>query len=112
MKTLLIDFDNNIEEVEIKSARELKDNLFMYAGYFIPEDDDYAIELLERLDFSNLLEELENYFVKSFFNDCKEFFNLYEEIEKLNDIDEILKYLDKLNDIYSKSGLGVKYSIK
>ena len=53
MKTLLIDFDDNIQEVEIKNARELKDNLFMYAGYFIPEDDDYAIELLERLDFSN-----------------------------------------------------------
>ena len=112
MKTLLIDFDNTIQEVEIKNARILKDGLFMYAGYFIPEDDEYAIELLERLDFSNLLDELENYFVKSFFNTCKEYFNLYEEIEKIEDIDEILKYLDKINEIYDKSGLGVKYSIK
>ena len=110
--TLLLDFDNEQQEIEINNAKELKDNLFMYAGYFVPEDDDYAIDLLEKLDFVNLLEELDNYFVKSFFEIAKEYFNLYEKLLKEDNMDELIKNIDYINELYDKSGLGVKYSIK
>ena len=109
---LEIIYDGNSNIVDITNVNDLKDYLFEYSGYFIPEDDELAIELLQRNEFDDLINELETYFVKSFFEIAKDYFLTLKRIYSYKTIDEVKNEINKLNELYDKGGLGLKYIIK
>ena len=109
---LIVNFDGEKETKEIDSIDVLKDELLEFAGYFIPEDDTYAFELLEKNYFDELIDELEEYYVKSFFEIAKEFFLTIKRIYEIDTINDIKNELDTLNTLFDKAGVNVIYSIE
>ncbi len=55
---LEIQYYGEISEIDINSIDDLKKELLEYSGYFIPNEDDYAIDLLEKNYFDELNYEL------------------------------------------------------
>ena len=110
--TIVIDYDKQKEIKDIDSVDNLKDELLEFAGYFIPNDCDIAVELLDKGLFDDLIEEIEVYFVKDFFNVAKEFFLEIKKIYSLNTMDEIIDEFDTLNDIFKKAKFDIKYSVE
>lgn len=108
---LKVVFDNEISEVEINTTDDLKKELLEYSGYFIPEEDDYAIDLLEKNYFDELIDELEEYFAHNFFIIAKEYFTTIKGIYDSSDINFIISKLDLINSICDKAGLDLKYEI-
>lgn len=109
---LKVTFDNEINNIEIRNADDLKKELLEYSGYFIPEEDDYAIDLLEKNYFDELIDELEEYFAHNFFIIAKEYFMLIKDIYASSDIDYIISKLDLINSVCDKAGLDLKYEIE
>ena len=108
---LEVKFDNEINKVEINNADDLKKELLEYSGYFIPEEDDYAIDLLEKNYFDELIDELEEYFAHSFFLIAKEYFTLIKDIYGSSDINYIVSKLDLINNVCDKAGFDLTYRI-
>lgn len=108
---LEVKFDNEIDKVEINNADDLKKELLEYSGYFIPEEDDYAIDLLEKNYFDELIDELEEYFAHNFFVIAKEYFLTIKDIYSSSDINYIISKLDLINSICDKAGLDLTYKI-
>lgn len=108
--TIIINYDNQKETKDIDTVDNLKDELLEFAGYFIPNDDDYAVDLLNQGFFDDLIEEIGVYFVKDFFDIAKEFFLEIKKIYSLNTFEEIIDEFDTLNDIFKKAGFDIKYS--
>ena len=109
---LEIHYYGDISEIDIRSIDELKNELIEYSGYFIPEDDDYAVDLLEKNYFDELIDELEDYFAHSFFVIAKEYFLTLKEIYGSSDINIIIGKVDQINSICDKAGYDLKYRIK
>lgn len=109
---LKVIFDNETNEVEINTTDDLKKELLEYSGYFIPEEDDYAIDLLEKNYFDELMDELEEYFAHNFFIIAKEYFTTIKEIYESSDMNFIISKLDLINSICDKAGLDLKYEIE
>ena len=110
--TIVIDYDNQKETKDVDSVDNLKDELLEFAGYFIPNDDEYAVELLNQGFFDDLINELEEYFVKDFFIIAKEFFLEIQKIYSLSTFEEIIDEFDTLNTIFEKAGFDIKYSVE
>lgn len=108
--TIIIDYDKQKETKDIDTVDNLKDELLEFAGYFIPNDDNEAVELLNQGFFDDLIEEIEVYFVKDFFNVAKEFFLELKKIYSLSTFEEIIDEFDTLNEIFKKAGFDIKYS--
>ena len=109
---IVVSFDNEIEEKEINNIDELKDELLEFAGYFIPADSEYAVGLLENNRFDELIDEIEDYYVNSYFKLAKEFFLTLKKINSYNSMDEIVNEFEVLNKVFSDAGLNIKYSSK
>ncbi len=109
---LEIQYYGEISEIDINSIDDLKKELLEYSGYFIPNEDDYAIDLLEKNYFDELIDELEEYFAHSFFLIAKEYFLLIKEIYNSSDINFIIGKVDLINSICDKAGYDLKYKIK
>lgn len=108
---LKVSFDNEINTIEINTTDDLKKELLEYSGYFIPEEDDYAIDLLEKNYFDELIDELEEYFAHNFFIIAKDYFTTIKEIYESSSMDFIISKLDLINSICDKAGLDLKYEI-
>jgi len=104
-------YEGVVEEIELKDINELKDELLNYYGSFIDESDDYGISLFEIRDYDNLITNIEEYFVSSFFNIAKEYFLTLKKIVSLNTIDEIVNEIDIINKLLDKAGLSLKYEL-
>lgn len=109
---LEIQYYGEVSNLDIKSIDELKKELLEYSGYFIPEDDDYAIDLLEKNYFDELIDELEDYFAHSFFLIAKEYFLTLKDIYSSSDVNYIISKIDLINNICDKAGYDLKYRIK
>ena len=108
---LKVSFDNEINTIVINTTDDLKKELLEYSGYFIPEEDDYAIDLLEKNYFDELIDELDGYFAQNFFIIAKDYFTTIKEIYESNSMDFIISKLDLINSICDKAGLDLKYEI-
>ena len=109
---LIINYENEEEVKEIKDINMLKDELCSYYGSFIQEDDEYGIQLFEMQDFDNLIDNIEEYFVSSFFELAKAYFLALKEILASSTIDEIKEKIPTLNNIFNSVGLPLQYEIK
>ena len=109
---LEIHYYGEISEIDIKSINELKKELLEYSGYFIPDEDDYAIDLLEKNYFDELIDELEEYYAHSFFLIAKEYFLALKDIYASSDINFIKEKVELINSICDKAGYDLKYRIK
>ena len=104
-------YEGETEEIDLNNINEVKDELLNYYGPFIDESDDYGINLFEIRDFDNLIMNIEEYFVSSFFNIAKEYFLTLKKIVSLNTIDEINNEIDIINKLLDKAGLSLKYEL-
>ena len=109
---LVIKYEDELETKEIKDINMLKDELCSYYGSFIQEDDEYGIQLFEMRDFDNLIDNIEEYFVYSFFELAKAYFLTLKEILSSNTIEEIKEKIPTLNNIFNSVGLPLEYDIK
>lgn len=109
---ITIIYDNVKETREINTVDYLKDELLEFAGFFIPEAAPDAVELLNQGFYDDLIDELEEFFVKDFFIIAKKFFLEIKKIYSMNTMDEITGEFDTLNDIFKEAGFNVEYSVE
>ena len=109
---LILEYDGEKEIKDIKSIDILKDELLEFAGYFIPDDDVDAPELLEKGFFDDLINDIEEYYVKSFFLVAKSFFTAIKTIYSTNDIEVIKSELVTINKAFDDAGCSIKYILE
>lgn len=109
---LIVKYDNEKETVDIKTIDNLKDELTNYYGPFIDDDDQYGIELFSNKDFDNLLINIEEYFVKSFFEIAKDYFLTLKKIMSLSNMEDIIKEIDHINSLLDKAGFSLAYEVE
>ena len=109
---ITIIYDNVKETKEIDTVDHLKDELLEFAGFFIPEAAPDAVELLNQGFYDDLIEELEEYFVKDFFLIAKKFFLEIKKIYSMSTMDEITGEFDTLNEIFKEAGFNVEYNVE
>lgn len=104
-------YEDETEEIDLNDINEVKDELLNYYGPFIDESDDYGINLFEIRDFDNLIMNIEEYFVSSFFNIAKDYFLTLKKIININNIDDIIIEINNINILLDKAGSSLKYEL-